>query len=151
MCCSLLLFLAHGVVLQRSLSCVPMAYTRPSLSCSINYIVLLLQLFEFQRCIFEYREITAQRNERDMADSKEIFTYTAPWPVYGLSWSSRPSTFRLALSSFQQDFANKLQVIQVFPGSEAFTSVVEADHPFPVTKLKWSPYKVCMYCHALAE
>ena len=77
-----------------------------------------------------------------MADSKEIFTYAAPWPVYGLSWSSRPSTFRLALSSFQQDCSNKLQVIQVFPGAEGFTTVVEAEHPFPVTKLKWSPYKV---------
>ncbi len=76
---------------------------------------------------------------------KEIYTYQAPWIIYGLHWSQRPSTFRLGLSSFQQDYNNKLAIIQLFPGQQNFTKIAEAEHPFPVTKLCWSPYKVTFF------
>ena len=77
---------------------------------------------------------------------REIFTYTSPWIIYGLSWSQRPNTYRLGLSSFQQDYKNKLSVIQL--QDDAFANVAEAEHLFPVTKLGWSPYKVIFSCNS---
>lgn len=41
---------------------------------------------------------------------KEIYTYSAPWPVYGLGWSLRPSSFRFAVGSFIEEYRNKVQV-----------------------------------------
>ena len=38
------------------------------------------------------------------ADSKELYTFEAPWPVYGLAWSLRPDKkFRIALGSFIEE------------------------------------------------
>ncbi|KAG5460991.1 MAG: hypothetical protein BJ554DRAFT_6889 [Olpidium bornovanus] len=41
---------------------------------------------------------------------KEIYTYRAPWPVFGLDWSKRPGKegFRLAVTSFLEDCSNKV-------------------------------------------
>ena len=40
---------------------------------------------------------------------KEIYKYTAPWPVYAMNWSLRPDKkFRLALGSFIEDYSNKV-------------------------------------------
>lgn len=44
---------------------------------------------------------------------KEIYTYEAPWTIYGLSASQRPGReceFRFALGSFMEEYANKVQV-----------------------------------------
>jgi WD repeat-containing protein 68 len=71
--------------------------------------------------------------------SREIYNYKAPWNIYGLSWSNRPKTFRLGLSSFIQDYCNKLVIVQMF--KDSLVKVAEADHHFPITKLKWSPFK----------
>ena len=46
-----------------------------------------------------------------MADlrKKEIYTYDAPWPVYGMAWSTKPEhKFRLALGSFIEEYSNKV-------------------------------------------
>eukprot|EP00961_Rhodomonas_salina_P076872 1031690-Rhodomonas_salina.2 len=47
-----------------------------------------------------------------MAETKkEIFTYNAPWELYGMSWSVRPDKkFRLAIGSFIEEYSNKVQV-----------------------------------------
>lgn len=41
---------------------------------------------------------------------KEIYHYTAPWPVYALDWSKKPleKGFRLALGSFSEEYNNKV-------------------------------------------
>lgn len=42
---------------------------------------------------------------------KEIYKYTAPWPVYAMNWSLRPDKkFRLALGSFIEDYSNKVSL-----------------------------------------
>ena len=74
-----------------------------------------------------------------MQPSKEIYNYKAPWTIYGLSWSNKPNTFRLGISSFIQNYSNKLHIIQMF--NDSLIKIAEADHHFPVTKLKYSPYK----------
>lgn len=40
---------------------------------------------------------------------KEIYTYEAPWPIYGMNWSTRSDhKFRLALGSFVEEYNNKV-------------------------------------------
>jgi fructose-1,6-bisphosphatase/sedoheptulose 1,7-bisphosphatase-like protein len=42
---------------------------------------------------------------------REIFTYRAPWDIYGLGWSTRSDQrFRLAVGSFIEEYSNKVQV-----------------------------------------
>ncbi|KAF8925672.1 ddb1 and cul4 associated factor 7 [Dissophora ornata] len=81
---------------------------------------------------------------------KEILNYSAPWPVYGLDWSNQPTereALRLAVGSFIEDGSNK-----EFAGSEGrdyiptsmsdWVSIAETNHQqYPVTKIKWEPYK----------
>jgi WD repeat-containing protein 68 len=46
--------------------------------------------------------------QQDDARKKEIYTYQAPWLIYGMNWSVRPDKkFRLALGSFLEDYTNK--------------------------------------------
>jgi WD repeat-containing protein 68 len=42
---------------------------------------------------------------------KEIYTYEAPWTLYGLACSQRPDQpFRFAVGSFIEEYCNKVQV-----------------------------------------
>jgi WD repeat-containing protein 68 len=55
------------------------------------------------------------------AAKKEIFTYQAPWLLYGMNWSIRPDRkFRLALSSFLEDHTNKVEIVQLHEESGSF-------------------------------
>jgi hypothetical protein len=46
--------------------------------------------------------------QQDDSRKKEIYTYQAPWLIYGMNWSVRPDKkFRLALGSFLEDYTNK--------------------------------------------
>lgn len=39
----------------------------------------------------------------------EIYTYEAPWPIYGMNWSVRSDKkFRVAIGSFIEEFRNKV-------------------------------------------
>ncbi|KAF9103998.1 ddb1 and cul4 associated factor 7 [Mortierella sp. GBA35] len=88
---------------------------------------------------------------------KEILNYSAPWPVYGLDWSNQPTereALRLAVGSFIEDGSNKIQVITLpeFAGMDDrdynpnsmsdWVPIAETNHQqYPVTKIKWEPYK----------
>ena len=136
---------------------------------------------------------------------KEIYTYTAPWDIFGLAWSNQrtPSSssssssssnpnsssskdqkededssssdrirsssfqssegksdsednpnntnsqdsfngeFKIAIGSFMEEYTNKVRVVKREPNNHStdggFFEVTEFDHPYPVTKLLWSP------------
>ncbi|KAG0236536.1 WD40-repeat-containing domain protein [Mortierella sp. GBAus27b] len=88
---------------------------------------------------------------------KEILSYSAPWPVYGLDWSNQPTereALRLAVGSFIEDGSNKIQVItlQEFAGIDGkdynptsmsdWVAIAETtNQQYPVTKIKWEPFK----------
>lgn len=77
-----------------------------------------------------------------MTKKKEIYTYTAPWPVYSLSWSCRKAEafqFRLAVGSFVEEYSNKVQIIQYNQEKDAFVNTGKFDHPYPTTKVMWIP------------
>jgi hypothetical protein len=47
---------------------------------------------------------------------KEIYVYTSPFDLYGMTWSMRPGPdykFRLAVGSFIEEYNNKISLIQV--------------------------------------
>lgn len=76
------------------------------------------------------------------ADKKEIYTYEAPWLIYGMNWSTRPSPkFRLAVGSFIEDYKNQVELIQLDEDSGTFTSVGSFLHPYPTTKIMFVPDK----------
>eukprot|EP01120_Amphizonella_sp_Union-15-10_P008919 TRINITY_DN3296_c0_g2_i1.p1 TRINITY_DN3296_c0_g2~~TRINITY_DN3296_c0_g2_i1.p1 ORF type:complete len:329 (-),score=58.35 TRINITY_DN3296_c0_g2_i1:106-1092(-) len=73
---------------------------------------------------------------------KEIYTYEAPWVIYGLSWSVRPThPYRLAIGSFLESYTNKVQIIQLNEKTGQFENKGEFDHAYPTTKIMWIPDK----------
>lgn len=71
---------------------------------------------------------------------KEIYTYEAPWDTYALDWSSRVNRpFRLAASSFNQEYSNKVEIIQLNPDKNALEKKASFDHPYPATKVMFLP------------
>eukprot|EP00948_MAST-09A_sp_MAST-9A-sp1_P002372 g2372.t1 len=71
---------------------------------------------------------------------KEIYTYKAPYNLYGLAWSNRVGKpFRLALGSFIEEYTNKVDIIQLNPETNALEKVAQFDHPYPTTKIMWYP------------
>mmetsp|Transcript_24982 Transcript_24982/g.41155 ORF Transcript_24982/g.41155 Transcript_24982/m.41155 type:complete len:330 (+) Transcript_24982:222-1211(+) len=71
---------------------------------------------------------------------KEIYTYEAPWPIYGMNWSVRADRrFRLALGSFIEEYSNKVEIVQLNEETEQFESKGTFDHPYPTTRIQWLP------------
>eukprot|EP00953_Heterococcus_sp_UTEX-ZZ885_P038269 19645-Heterococcus_DN1.PRE.1 len=56
--------------------------------------------------------------------SREIYTYEAPWMIYGLAWSQRQEQhlgYRLAVSSFTEEYRSVVHVVQ--KGEHAFEKI----------------------------
>jgi len=71
---------------------------------------------------------------------KEIYTYEAPWYIYGMNWSARlDHPYRLAIGSFLEDYTNKVEVLQLNEETELFECKGTFDHPYPTTKIQWIP------------
>jgi len=66
------------------------------------------------------------------------YTYEPPWPMYSLAWSAQ-LPIRLAVGSYLETEANKVQVLEVNQETQRLEMVAEADHPFPATKFMWCP------------
>lgn len=48
---------------------------------------------------------------KEASKKKEIYTYEAPWQIYGMNWSVRPDQkFRLAVGSFIEEYNNRVRV-----------------------------------------
>jgi len=85
---------------------------------------------------------SAAASSSSVGDKKEIYTYEAPWLIYGMNWSVRPDQrFRVALGSFVEDYNNKVEVVQLDEESGKFQSRGSFVHPYPTTKIMWCPDK----------
>eukprot|EP01041_Mallomonas_annulata_P011619 gene11619-24323_t len=80
------------------------------------------------------------------ARKKEIYTYKAAWPTYGMAWSrgsAREDLFRMILSSFKEEYSNKIEILRLHRDAHsrgpAFEKLGEFDHPYPATKVMWCP------------
>ncbi|ORX48003.1 WD40 repeat-like protein [Hesseltinella vesiculosa] len=85
---------------------------------------------------------------------KEVYQYDAPWPVYAMDWCKATTAdgYRLALGSFMEDHANKLQIVTrsdlmddrrdyFDPTRQDFLPLAEVDSYYPITKVLWEPRK----------
>lgn len=71
---------------------------------------------------------------------KEIYTYQAPWPIYGMNWSVRADQrFRLAIGSFEEEYSNSVRIIQLDEETHQFVDNGGFEHPYPTTKIMWIP------------
>mmetsp|Transcript_40719 Transcript_40719/g.79687 ORF Transcript_40719/g.79687 Transcript_40719/m.79687 type:complete len:167 (-) Transcript_40719:621-1121(-) len=80
------------------------------------------------------------------APRKEIYTYQAPWTIFAMSWSQRLDSntqFRLAAGSYVEQYSNSVQIIKRTYGTSShegrFYKACEFEHPYPCTKILWSP------------
>ena len=70
----------------------------------------------------------------------EIYTYEAPWLIYGMNWSVRADQrFRLAVGSFEEEYSNSVRIIQLNEETHEFNEVAQFEHPYPATKMMWIP------------
>ncbi|KAH9123307.1 hypothetical protein AeMF1_005644 [Aphanomyces euteiches] len=82
-------------------------------------------------------------------------SYACPWLVYGMSWSNAPNEKLLAVTSFTQEYANQLEILQLHDHTNTHDDVdmdVQNDshhphamqprafveHPYPATKVLWT-------------
>ena len=71
---------------------------------------------------------------------KEIYTYQAPWLIYGMNWSVRADQrFRLAIGSFEEEYNNSVRIVQLDEESHQFVDCGGFEHPYPTTKIMWMP------------
>ena len=76
----------------------------------------------------------------DKGKETKVYSHTAPWDVYALAFSSKPSyKYRLACGSFMEKDINKVSVIQLNESREQFQELFTFDHKFPCSKIMWIP------------
>ncbi|UMM31586.1 hypothetical protein L5515_005718 [Caenorhabditis briggsae] len=73
---------------------------------------------------------------------KEIYAYNADWTLFSHGWSAAtdPSRkFRLAVSSFIEEYSNKITIVQLDEELGELVPRSQFDHPYPATKIMWIP------------
>ncbi len=97
-----------------------------------------------------------RQQQHQQQQRKEIYTYAAPWTVFSLAWSNRldaSSQFRLAIGSYVEQYSNAVRVLRTRyesrhrgcndyddePEAMVVYSAAEIEHPYPCTKILWSP------------
>mmetsp|Transcript_15511 Transcript_15511/g.27561 ORF Transcript_15511/g.27561 Transcript_15511/m.27561 type:complete len:331 (+) Transcript_15511:336-1328(+) len=77
-----------------------------------------------------------------MTKKKEVYTYNAPWPVYGMGWSERKAeefNFRFAIGSFREEYNNEVKIVVYNEAKDEFEQTCSFEHPYPTTGIKWIP------------
>ncbi|KAJ0248622.1 Protein TRANSPARENT TESTA GLABRA 1 [Hirschfeldia incana] len=72
--------------------------------------------------------------------SETAVTYESPYPLYAMSFSSS-TTHRIAVGSFLEDYNNRIDILSFDPDSMSVKPLptLSFDHPYPPTKLMFSP------------
>ena len=79
-------------------------------------------------------------SEAASSKRKEIYTYQAPWLIYGMNWSVRADQrFRLAIGSFEEEYNNSVRIVQLDEETHQFVDNGGFEHPYPTTKIMWMP------------
>ncbi|TYZ60665.1 hypothetical protein PybrP1_000315 [[Pythium] brassicae (nom. inval.)] len=69
-----------------------------------------------------------------------FISYRSPHRLYGLCWGTKSNDLRVAASTFiDGEYVNKLQVLRPSADSKQLVKALEIDHPYPPTKVMWSP------------
>jgi WD repeat-containing protein 68 len=71
---------------------------------------------------------------------KEVYKFETNWLISNVSWS-KDGTYKLAVTSYLEQYKNFVQIVNLDndePGQE-IESVCTFEHPYPATKVLWSP------------
>ncbi len=80
------------------------------------------------------------QGQDDLRKENQVYTYTAPWSIYSMGFSTRPDMkYRMAIGSFLEDIDNKVEIIQLNDSLENFEVKTSFTHKYPPTKLMWIP------------
>lgn len=85
-------------------------------------------------------------------DGKSMFTYEAPWPMYGLGWSVRggpQNNFRFAVGSYIEEYRNTVRLLRLDEDG-VFRRIGRMDHNYPTTKIMWLPSRATSHRDLLA-
>ena len=75
-----------------------------------------------------------------MKKGKEIYSYKAPWTIYAMNWSNQKNQKKtLAIGSYQDDFINKIELIQLDEKDDNYKCIGSVEHPYPPTKIMFVP------------
>ncbi len=96
--------------------------------------------------------------QQPIQPQKDIYTYIAPWTIYGMAWSERrDQPYRLAIGSFIEEYNNKVSIVQLressgnnsnnnnnnstttTSSSVELQQVASCEHNYPTTKIQWYP------------
>lgn len=77
-----------------------------------------------------WREILGSSVSREINPTASASDYTRPDPS---------AMFRLAIGSYVEQYSNVVSIIKKNPGEGNLYQAAEFDHPYPCTKLMWSP------------
>ncbi|KAL6742881.1 hypothetical protein Aduo_015980 [Ancylostoma duodenale] len=88
------------------------------------------------------QDISMSSAPREEDKRKEIYGYDAPYNLYSSAWSCATDPqrrFRLAVSSFIEEYSNKVSIVQLDEAAGELVLRNAFDHPYPATKLMWIP------------
>lgn len=88
------------------------------------------------------QDVSMGTNVREDDKRKEIYGYDAPYNLYASAWSCATDPqrrFRLAVSSFIEEYSNKVSIVQLDEAAGELVLRNTFDHPYPATKLMWIP------------
>ncbi|CAI4223372.1 unnamed protein product [Auanema sp. JU1783] len=79
---------------------------------------------------------------KDEDKKKEIYGFDAPFMLFSSTWSCATDAqrrFRIAVSSFIEEYSNKISIVQLDEDAGELVLRSSFDHPYPATKLMWIP------------
>lgn len=92
-------------------------------------------------------------NSEEQQKRSEIYTYEAPWHIYGMNWSVRKDKkYRLGIASLVEHYSNRVEIVQLDDerGDIKADPKLSFDHPYPPTKMMFIPDKECQKPDLLA-
>ncbi|CAH0477786.1 unnamed protein product [Peronospora belbahrii] len=88
---------------------------------------------------------------RTILCDRPFITYPTRDRLYGLCWRPDVSSMRIAASTFiPGEYANKIEIFHPTANQKEVVSALEIDHPYPPTKIMWSPASLGAHVELLA-
>ncbi|KAG1708402.1 hypothetical protein DVH05_025080 [Phytophthora capsici] len=89
--------------------------------------------------------------QRSVFCDRPFITYPTRDRLYGLCWRPDVSSLRIAASTFiPGEYANKIEIFHPAANQKEVVSALEIDHPYPPTKIMWSPASLNSHVELLA-
>ncbi|RLN90537.1 hypothetical protein BBJ28_00000768 [Nothophytophthora sp. Chile5] len=89
--------------------------------------------------------------QRTVLCDRPFITYPTRDRLYGLCWRPDVSSLRIAASTFiPGEYANKIEIFHPTANQKEVVSALEIDHPYPPTKIMWSPASLTSNVELLA-